>query len=121
MKFKVDENLPQEIVDLLRDSGYDAFSVRDQNLSGKPDVVIASVCGSEQRALITLDTDFMDIRRFPPEEYSGIIVLRLVSQDKTHVLKIFKDNIRHLTLEPLDKCLWVIEEHRLRIKEPDTF
>ena len=119
MKFKVDENLPREIVDILRSLGYDAFSVRDQLLSGKPDDTIAIVCKTEERALITLDTDFLDIRRFPPEEYSGIIVLRLFSQDKEHIINIFRENLFHFMAEPLDKCLWVMEEHRLRIKEPE--
>ena len=121
MKFKVDENLPQEIVDLLWSSGYEALSVRDQHLSGRPDILIASICQNEQRALITLDTDFLDIRRFPPEQYCGIVVLRLVSQDKEHVVKIFQENLHHFAREPLDKCLWVIEENRLRIKEPEAF
>ncbi len=121
MRFKVDENLPQEITDILREIGYDAFSVRDQKLSGADDTVIISVCKAEQRALITLDTDFLDIRRFPPEEYCGIVVMRLASQDKDHVISVFESNLFHFSLEPLDKCLWVIEEHKLRIKEPDSF
>jgi hypothetical protein len=36
MKFKVDENLPQEVAGILRGSGHDAVSVFDQALSGKP-------------------------------------------------------------------------------------
>ena len=37
LAFKVDENLPREIVDLLRDCGWDACGVPDQRLSGAPD------------------------------------------------------------------------------------
>ncbi len=35
MKFKIDENLPQEVAAVLRGSGHDAVSVFDQALSGK--------------------------------------------------------------------------------------
>jgi predicted nuclease of predicted toxin-antitoxin system len=44
MVFKVDENLPVEIADLLRQAGYDAVTVFDQHLEGSTDSDIASVC-----------------------------------------------------------------------------
>jgi hypothetical protein len=37
-------------------------------------------------ALVTLDTDFCDIRKYSPQDYHGLIVLRLKRQDKPHVL-----------------------------------
>lgn len=74
MRFKTDENLPAEIVTLLCDHGHDAISVVEQQLAGAPDNVVAKVCQSEQRVLVTLDLDFADIRAYPPDEYSGIIV-----------------------------------------------
>src|SRR2546423_6305613 len=103
MKFKVDENLPQEITDLLIVSGFEAHSVRDERLSGKSDEILSAICKDEERAFITLDTDFLDIRRFPPEHFFGIVVMRLVSQDKDHVIKIFEENLLHFFHEPLDK------------------
>lgn len=62
MKFKIDENLPVEVATMLRESGYDATTVHDQNLIGEPDAHLASVCQTEKRAVITLDIDFADIR-----------------------------------------------------------
>jgi len=47
MKFKVDENLPQEASDLLRASGYDAMSVLEQTLGGKPDPQVYAVCQAD--------------------------------------------------------------------------
>jgi len=37
MKFKIDENLPVEVAELLRQSGYDALTVLDQQLGGEAD------------------------------------------------------------------------------------
>ena len=88
MKFKVDENLPVEVGGLLEDNGHNALTVLGQNLGGEPDSRIAQVCQKERRALITLDTDFSDIRTYPPEEFLGLIVLRLKTQDKPHVLSV---------------------------------
>ena len=75
MRFKVDENLPVEAVESGR-LGHDAMSIYDQEMVGSSDLQAASVCKSEQRALITLDLDCVDIRTCPPADHPGIIVLR---------------------------------------------
>jgi len=36
-KFKIDENLPLEVTQVLRSGGHDASSVYDQKLAGCPD------------------------------------------------------------------------------------
>ena|SRR5712671_2408339 len=54
MNFKVDENLPLEFVDLLREAGHDAVSVLDQQLGGADDPTVAARCRQEQRVVITL-------------------------------------------------------------------
>jgi predicted nuclease of predicted toxin-antitoxin system len=68
MKFKIDENLPIEVAEILNQKGYEAKTVIDQNLSGEDDPEIASVFQTEERVLITLDIDFGDIRTYPPEK-----------------------------------------------------
>jgi predicted nuclease of predicted toxin-antitoxin system len=88
MKFKIDENLPVEIAALLRQVGHEAMTVLEERLEGAADFHIASICHREERVMVTLDTDFADIRVYPPEEYSGIVVLRLRRQDKPHVLGV---------------------------------
>jgi predicted nuclease of predicted toxin-antitoxin system len=80
MRFKVDENLPDEVVAVLREEGHDAATVREQALAGRPDDDVASVCKRERRAILTLDLGFSDIRAFPPEEFAGLIVFRVGSQ-----------------------------------------
>jgi predicted nuclease of predicted toxin-antitoxin system len=69
MEFKVDESLPVEAADLLRHVGYDAITVLEERLGGASDPDIGSVCQDEERVLITLDTDFADIRVYP-RQYS---------------------------------------------------
>ncbi len=116
MKFKIDENLPIELSELLQRAGYEAMTVPEQHLGGRPDTDIASVCQKEGRILVTLDTDFADIRRYPPQEFSGLIVLRLIRQDKPHVLEVFEHLIKLFSKEPLDHHLWMVEEKRVRIR-----
>ena len=116
MHFKIDENLPIELSNLLHQAGYEATTVVEQSLGGKADTEIADVCREEQCILITLDTDFADIRAYPPEEYCGLIVLRLGRQDKPHVLKTISRLLPVLSRETLDKHLWIVEENRIRIR-----
>ena len=81
-----------------------------------------SICRQEGRALVTLDTDFADIRAYPPHEFSGLIGLRPRWQDKPHVLSLFRRQvIPRLDSEPVIRRLWIVEETRLRIHdgEPD--
>ena len=44
MQFKVDENLPLEAADALRNAGHDALTIPDQQMVGNPDSQVAAVC-----------------------------------------------------------------------------
>ena len=116
MDFKVDENLPIEVLQLLRDAGHDASAVLDEGMGGASDDKVAETSRQEARVLITLDRGFADIRRYPPSSYPGIIVLRLRRQDKSHVLQIVGRVIATLAGEPVEKRLWIAEERRVRIR-----
>ncbi len=120
MQFKLDENLPIEIAELLINAGYDAKTVKDQQLQGIKDPILAELCKSEHRTLVTLDTDFSDIRAYPPEEFSGIIVLRVKTQAKHHVIKVFSTIIHLIVREPLIHHLWIVEETKIRIRGRDN-
>jgi predicted nuclease of predicted toxin-antitoxin system len=116
MKFKIDENLPVEIAQLLQESGYDAATVLEQQLGGKPDGNIAQICQQEDRIIVTLDLDFADIRTYPPSEYAGMIVFRLSQQDKFHVLNICQRMLAVFKRETPQQKLWIVEDNRIRIR-----
>ncbi len=117
MKFKVDENLPIEAAEILRAAGHDVMTVLEQAMGAMPDPDLAEVCRVEDRALLTLDLDFSSIQAYPPQDFPGIVVLRLIHQDKAHVLKTIAAAIPILIREPLRGRLWIIDEHRIRIRE----
>lgn len=113
---RVDENLPREVADVLRDAGHDAVTVGDQALGGQPDGAIAAVAAREARALISLDLDFADVRAYPPENYAGLLVLRLRRQDKPYVLSVVRRLLPILEREAAGGHLWIIEDDRVRIR-----
>ncbi|OYT19486.1 MAG: hypothetical protein CCU26_11150 [Nitrospira sp. UW-LDO-01] len=121
MRFKLDENLPPDASTLLSNSGHDALTIWDQGLQGRPDAKIAEVCQEEQRTLITLDLDFADIRAYPPNQYSGLIVMRLSSQSRTHVLRVLQGLLPILKRETIEGRLWIVGDSAVRIHgEEDT-
>lgn len=115
MRFKIDENLPPESAVLLRNNGHDALTVWDQGLQGHSDTQIISVCQDEQRTLVTLDLDFADIRAYPPNHHAGLIVMRLGSQSRNHVLRILENLLPVLAKEPLNGRLWIVDDTAVRI------
>jgi predicted nuclease of predicted toxin-antitoxin system len=116
MRFKVDENMPVEVAALLRSHGHDAETVLDEDLGGQPDPVIAAVCQSENRVLLTLDLDFADIRTYPPAESTGKIVFRLRATDKPHVLNVLQRVIASLPQHSPNGQLWIVDDAAVRIR-----
>lgn len=118
MRFKVDENLPAEVAELLRVNMHDAMTIFDQHMVGELDPNVASVCKSEERALITLDLDFSDIRTYPLSEHPGIIILRPRTQSKPDVLALVDKLIPLLNgSEKLVGNLWIVQGNGIRIRE----
>lgn len=117
MRFKLDENLPTELADFLNLAGNDAETVIDEGLVGESNEKIAKVCIDEKRALVTLDMDFSNVRAYPPENFSGLIVLRLRRQDKRHLLAKFEQLLDLFQTERLVGLLWIVEDDRIRVRE----
>lgn len=114
MKFKVDENLPRDVAAALRQSGHEACTVGDQGLIGQPDEVVAEVSRGEQRVLVTMDKDFSDIRRYPPEDYAGLIVLRTDDPSKPTVLRMMQMVTERLGATSPAGNLWIVTEDQVR-------
>jgi predicted nuclease of predicted toxin-antitoxin system len=116
MRFKTDEILPVEVAELLRLHQHDTLSVQDQQMAGQGDPQIALVCQTEDRALVTCDLDFADIRAYPPENYHGIIILRPAIQSVSSLLRLMNRTLPMFAVEPLDGCIWIVDDHRVRIR-----
>jgi predicted nuclease of predicted toxin-antitoxin system len=116
VKFKVDENLPEELSALLRDAGWDSTTVVAQELGGEIDPEIARICREEQRVLVTFDRGFSNIRAFPPGESAGMIVFRLRRQDKRDVLIVAGRLVVALREREIRNELWIVHEDRIRIR-----
>ena len=116
MRLKLDENQPRALLAILREAGHEADTAADEGLAGKPDTEVAAHCKRERRALLTFDLDFADLRQYPPDQYAGLLVLRLRSQAVQHVLSVIRRILPLLASEPIDGHLWLIDEEQVRIR-----
>jgi len=118
MRLLLDANLPRSALTTALDLGFEAELARDIGLGNATDSDIARRAHETRAILVTRDLDFADIRSYPPEHYSGIVVLRLPedtsASDVANVLARFlaeKD-----LLEQLHGRLAILEAERVRFR-----
>jgi predicted nuclease of predicted toxin-antitoxin system len=122
MRFLIDANLPRAIIAVVQSLGHQAEFARDIGLASATDEQIAEHALQYRAALLTRDLDFADIRRYPPERYLGIVVLRLpdtaVAEEIAAAVKRFLSEPRFIA--SLASRLAVVEEDRVRFRPPLT-
>jgi uncharacterized protein with PIN domain len=116
LKIKVDENLGRNAVELLRLDGHEVMTVRDQGLGGAPDETIFAVCAAERRVLITLDRDFGQVRRFPPNVSAGVVIIELGGPASLALIEArLRDFLLSARHRPVEGELWIVEPGRIRV------
>jgi predicted nuclease of predicted toxin-antitoxin system len=118
MIFLVDEDLPRSVNHILRQYGHEAIDVRDIGLRGARDQVIAAYAQKHNLCLLSCDTGFSDIRKYPPATYSGIVVLHLPSKATSiNILMLLKSLLEQNTIvNQLHARLAIVEHGRVRIR-----
>lgn len=120
MRFLIDANLPRAVIAALERAGHQVEFARDVGLGAAPDEQIAARARESGAALLTRDMDFADVRRYPPDQYFGIVVVRLpdsaVALEIVHVLERFL--LEPGFLEPLSGRLAIVEVDRVRFRPP---
>jgi predicted nuclease of predicted toxin-antitoxin system len=118
VRFKLDENFDVRLAPLLAQGGNDVDTVRDERLSGSPDERIYETCRQTGRTLITLDLDFANPFRFPPEGTEGIVVIRPARPILTAIRATLESVLTELRSKPLTGVLWIVEPGRIRVYDP---
>lgn len=121
MKFKLDENFGTRTQAVFEQAGYDVQTVRQEDLQGTSDHHLYEVCRTEGRCLVTLDLDFADVTRFPPDQAGGTVVIRLPRNPSLSLLEeLVGQFLQAMSQMPLEGRLWIVEVGRIRVHQAGT-
>ncbi|AFV10459.1 hypothetical protein Tph_c02120 [Thermacetogenium phaeum DSM 12270] len=121
MRFKLDENLGKSIQQIFQEAGHDVQTVLDEKMGGRSDQTVYEACCSENRCLVTLDLDFANILRFPPEKTAGIVVFRIPKNtDLAKLRELVIQFLEAIERMPIAQQVWIVEPRRIRIHQKET-
>ncbi len=75
MKLTLDSCLPKSIYRIVKQNGFICSYADEFIKSNANDIELIETCIRKNTVLVTLDTNFADILKYPPNQYSGIIIL----------------------------------------------
>jgi hypothetical protein len=83
-----DANVPAGLVAYMRNGlGWDVlFVIEEDGLRRAADVRHYRLAQQLRRTLVTMDRDYLDDRRFPPDEGSGVLVISAPNEDQLILL-----------------------------------
>lgn len=116
MKVKLDENMPEAMLELLREDKHDVMTAVQEMLQGAKDEDVLVIATREDRLLMTFDVDFADIRKYPPGSHAGVVVFRLRDQRWQSLEPPARGLLRSGTLNRLHGGLAVVTETRVRLR-----
>ncbi len=118
MRFLLDQNLRVHTKEFLRQLGYDVVDTRDLGLSRATDREIVEAAVREGRIIVTYNSDFGDIRDFPPGSYPGVIRLRVHPQTDEVLHPLLAEFLSNVEPEQLRGALVILDNIKARIRKP---
>jgi predicted nuclease of predicted toxin-antitoxin system len=116
LKVIVDEDLPRQAVQLLREHGHDAASVVEQGMGGWKDPSLWIAIQKDERYLVTGDKGFGDIRVYPPGTHRGILLLRPAEDGIRPILELLQKVLDSYKLEDLVGAITVATPRGIRLR-----
>jgi predicted nuclease of predicted toxin-antitoxin system len=114
LRFKLDENLPIEIVADLHQAGHDADSVFSEGLVGSPDRFVLQQATAEGRIFLTMDKGVGDLRTYNPQDYAGIVLFRPPKAGRGEALAFIQRHLPAVLRLELERHLLVVTDTGMR-------
>lgn len=118
MKFKLDENIPVRLVNILTELGHNVETVPQEGLTGQPDDQVWRAAQTEGRFLITQDLDFSNINQFTPGTHHGLLLVRLRTPGRRALTRKLHHLFATEDVEEWQRCFVVLTDRKLRIRRP---
>lgn len=117
MKFLVDNNLSPLLAESLKAAGHDAVHVRDLGLQAATDEVVLEQARSEERVLVSADTDFGTLlARSGAASPSVLLIRRLSGRRAAEQSAIIDANLPQVTGDLAAGAVVVLGDEWVRIR-----
>ena len=115
MKIKLDQNLSIHLREALSILNHDVDTVFDEGLTGADDVAVLGAASSQDRILFTLDTDFLNLKTYPPGTHGGVVVFRPPRQGAVALARFVKAFVVSSDLRRHYRLTTIVERRRIRV------
>ena len=117
LKFLIDNALSPRLSSLLQSAGYDAVHVRDYGMGAAADPEILERAASENRVLISADTDFAALLATAQRAQPSFILLRDIEPIRVaDYFQRIQDSLSAIALGLENGCIVVFEQDRIRMR-----
>jgi predicted nuclease of predicted toxin-antitoxin system len=120
LRFFADHCVSNAIMHALRAIGAEVLRLREHLPTDAPDEVVITTAQQLEAILVSLNGDFANIVTYPPSRYRGIIALQV--HNHPEIIPQLMERLTHYitshpTMEEYAGKLFVVEVHRIRIRE----
>lgn len=119
MKVKLDENLPRQLVELLRNLGHDVDTVPEEQIAGRDDNVVWAAAQTAGRFFVTQDLDFSDARTYAPGTHHGLLLIRLPQPGRLALAERVASLFGSEPVETWRGCIVSATPRKVRVKRPE--
>lgn len=120
LRLFLDQCVPRSVSESLQDAGHTVELLRTHLPINAKDPDVIKCAQRLEAVLVTLNGDFSDIINYPPALFGGIIALQVKNHPESLsaiVMRLLTYMGEHVEKEHWGGKLFLVEAHRIRIKE----
>jgi predicted nuclease of predicted toxin-antitoxin system len=118
VRFLIDNALSPIVAEQLRLAGHDAVHVRDYGMQAEPDEAVFDRASSENRILVSADTDFGTLLSSQGTSTPSFILFRLGGKrTPENQAALLLGNLSTMEGPRRNGCVVVIEDGRIRVRQ----